>query len=300
MEMNWMDLGTDLLVSLTTQWVTHLPHLSLCHSLSTNQLTQLQICPYCPGNKLCFLLHYDTVRAEFSMYCTDSGQYRLGPWYYIVIPCQAFAEPCGHRLQLKYINYYQIGQIGVGPRTNLQQFGTNDMEWLYTINSPIKAPRPIKVPPGKGFGVQLKMPERSLSLIRKKVAFSGCPSGLASTSSCLIRKFMVRETPSFRLLDLWWYSFRTASGTIEHHENEEARKVGIYEKWEWISILVQLEKGGWEGSSLHSAGQPPGAAAGAGGEGATFLQAPWVGSTLRQWWDHTPLCLPWHQPQDLP
>ena len=31
---------------------------------------------------------------------------------------------------LKYIEYYQIGQIGVGPRTNFQQIGTNDMEWL--------------------------------------------------------------------------------------------------------------------------------------------------------------------------
>ncbi len=34
---------------------------------------------------------------------------------------------------LKYIKYYQIGQIGVGPCTDLQQIGMNDMEWLTSI-----------------------------------------------------------------------------------------------------------------------------------------------------------------------
>ncbi len=64
-----------------------------------------------------------------------------------VIPSEAVTEPCGHRLQftswsnillisiekaflLKYMKYYQTGQIGVGPRTDFHQIGTLDMEWL--------------------------------------------------------------------------------------------------------------------------------------------------------------------------
>ncbi len=37
---------------------------------------------------------------------------------------------------LKYIKYYEIGQIGVGLRTDLQQIGTNDMEWLICFLRP--------------------------------------------------------------------------------------------------------------------------------------------------------------------
>ncbi len=68
-----------------------------------------------------------------------------------VIPCEAVTEPCRHRLQfaswsnillisieialflLKYIKYYQSGQIGVGPRTDFHQIGTLDMEWLFLV-----------------------------------------------------------------------------------------------------------------------------------------------------------------------
>ncbi len=63
-----------------------------------------------------------------------------------VILCPASEWPCGHRLRFPSFSYnllismlflleqtknYQIRQMGVGPCTNLQQIGTNDMEWLH-------------------------------------------------------------------------------------------------------------------------------------------------------------------------